>query len=71
MSLWAGLRVFTALTKNIDEFEEIKNNNIAVAIFIAVILITLSLFIEEGLSRLLQVIIYQPGIQNTNVTPFG
>ncbi|WP_028974980.1 DUF350 domain-containing protein [Spirochaeta cellobiosiphila] len=71
LSLWLGLKVFTALTRDIDEFEEIKNNNIAIAILMGVVIITLALFIEEGIDKLLQVLMYQPGIQNQSLTPFG
>lgn len=71
LTLWIGLKTFTRLNRNIREFEEIKKNNIAVAVFTGVILITLSLFVREGLDELLQVLILQPEIQNNGITPFG
>jgi len=70
-SLWFGVKGFTWLTKNIDEFEEIRNNNIAVSILMAVIIITLALFLQEGIERLLQVLQITPGINNNSLTPFG
>lgn len=70
-SLWTGIKGFTWLTKNIDEFEEIRKNNIAVSILMSVIIITLALFLQEGIEKLLQVIQLTPGINNRSLTPFG
>jgi len=70
-SLWLGVKGFTWLTRNIDEFEEIKNNNIAIAILMAAIIITLALFLQNGLEKLLQVLRFTPGLNNNNLTPFG
>lgn len=70
-SLWFGVKAFTWLTKDIDEFEEIRNNNIAVSILMAVIIITLALFLQEGIERLLQVMPISPGLNNSSLTPFG
>lgn len=70
-SLWFGVKGFTWLTKNIDEFEEIKKNNIAVSILMAAIIITLALFLQNGLEKLLQVLRFTPGLNNNNLTPFG
>ncbi len=70
-SLWVGLKAFTWLTKNLDEFEEIRNNNIAVAILMSAIIITLALFLREGLERLLQTLQMSHGLNNSSLTPFG
>jgi len=70
-SLWLGLKGFTWLTRNIDEFAEIRNNNIAVSILMASIIITLAIFLQEGIETLLQVIQFTPGIRNNALTPFG
>ncbi|MCK5198896.1 MAG: DUF350 domain-containing protein, partial [Spirochaetales bacterium] len=71
VSLWFGVRGFTWLTRNIDEFEEIKKNNIAVSILMAVVIITLALFLQNGVEKLLQVLQFTPGLNNTGLTPFG
>ncbi len=71
ISLWFGVKGFTWLTKNINEFEEIQKNNIAVAILMASIIITLALFLQNGLEKLLQVLQFTPGLNNSNLTPFG
>lgn len=70
-SLWLGIKGFSWLTKNIDEFEEIRRNNIAVAILMSVIIITLALFLREGVDRLLQIIRLTPGINSATIAPFG
>lgn len=70
-SLWFGVKGFTWLTHNINEFEEIQKNNIAVSILMASIIITLSLFLQNGLEKLLQVLQFTPGLNNSNLTPFG
>ncbi|MDA3938739.1 MAG: DUF350 domain-containing protein [Spirochaetia bacterium] len=70
-SLWLGLKGFTWLSHNINEFEEIQKNNIAVAILMASIIITLALFLQNGLEKLLQVLQFTPGLNNSNLTPFG
>jgi uncharacterized membrane protein YjfL (UPF0719 family) len=71
ISLWFGVKGFTWLTKNINEFEEIKNNNIAVSILMASIIITMALFLQNGLEKFLQVLQFTPGLNNTGLTPFG
>ena len=71
ISLWLGVKGFTWLTHNIDEFAEIKKNNIAVSILMASIIITLALFLQNGVEKLLQVLQFTPGLNNTGLTPFG
>ena len=71
ISLWFGVKGFTWLTHNINEFQEIQKNNIAVAILMASIIITLALFLQNGLEKLLQVLQFTPGLNNSNLTPFG
>lgn len=70
-SLWLGVKGFSWLTRNIDEFEEIRSNNIAVAILMSVIIITVALFLKEGVEKLLQVIRLTPGVENSGIRPFG
>ena len=71
VALFLGLRIFAWLNRRIDEFAEIKNNNIAVAILTGAIIITLALFIQDGLGQFLQTIIPTPSIQNDGLSPFG
>ena len=54
------------MTKEIDEFKEIKNNNIAVSIITSVIMISISLMIKDSLYLILDSIIPYPVIPNLN-----
>lgn len=55
---------FTALTRQINEFMELKNNNIAVGIIIAVVIITISVMVRDGLISVMEAFIPFP--QNSN-----
>jgi uncharacterized membrane protein YjfL (UPF0719 family) len=67
LALMLGLGIFSRLTKHLDEFAEIRNNNIAVAIVLAAILVTFALFIEEGVGAVLRTIIPAPPIQSESL----
>ncbi len=54
-----GIVVYTYLTP-VDEFEELKNNNLAVAFIVGSIVITLSLLTKDGVSLLLESFIPYP-----------
>ena len=66
-----SIRVFLWLTKNIDELKEIKENNIAVAIVLAAVIITISMIVAIGLENLLEVIIPTSPIHTKELSPFG
>ncbi len=55
-----GIILFTTLTRNVNEMEEIKNNNVAVSIITASIIIVLTLFIKDGVILLLESIVPYP-----------
>jgi uncharacterized membrane protein YjfL (UPF0719 family) len=57
-----SLKLFDILTKKIDEFEEIRKNNSAVAIYFASVYLSLCFFIEEGLHALLVALLPLPTI---------
>ena len=57
-----SIRLFTYMTKNINEFEELKKNNIAVAILTAVIVISISLLVKESLYLLLETFVPYPEV---------
>lgn len=54
-----GILVYTYLTP-IDEFTELKNNNLAVALVVGSIIITLSLLTHDGVALLLESFIPYP-----------
>ena len=52
------------MTKNINEFQEIKKNNLAVAILTATIIISISLLVKESLYLLLETFVPYPEVPN-------
>ena len=46
--------LFTAMTKDVNEFHEIKENNIAVGLITAVIVISISILVKDSLYLLLE-----------------
>jgi len=52
--------LFTLMTKNVKEFEEIKKNNIAVSIVTAVVIISISLLAKDSLYLILESFVPYP-----------
>jgi uncharacterized membrane protein YjfL (UPF0719 family) len=50
----AGISLFTMLTKGINEWKAIRENNMSVALVTSVIIIVLTLAIREGMSLILE-----------------
>jgi uncharacterized membrane protein YjfL (UPF0719 family) len=68
-SLTLGTRLYMKLNRQTDEFEEIANNNIAVAIVVGAITLTLALMLSNGMEIFLNAIIPAPPSLNENI-PF-
>jgi ABC-type multidrug transport system fused ATPase/permease subunit len=49
-----GILLFTSLTRNINEWRAIRENNVSVAIITAVIIIVLTLAIKDGMSLIFE-----------------
>ena len=62
--IFISIKLFTYMTTDINEFEEIKKNNIAVAILTATIIISISLLVKESLYLLLESFVPYPDILN-------
>jgi len=60
ISIW----LFTLMTNKINEFDEIKKNNIAVGIITAVLVISISILIKESIYLLLDSFVPYPEIPN-------
>ncbi len=58
--LWFSIKLFTMLTRNLDEFSEIKKNNQAVAILLAVVIISMSIVLRPGVGKFLKGVIDYP-----------
>jgi len=54
--------MFHRLTPRIDQYEEIKNNNIAIAIFMALFILGICLLISTGVSGLTRALIPFPEV---------
>jgi uncharacterized membrane protein YjfL (UPF0719 family) len=54
------------MTKTIDEFEEIKKDNIAVAIIVGVIIIAVSIMLKDSLYFLLETFVPYPDAPSLN-----
>jgi len=66
-TLTLGTRLYMRLNRHTDELEEIANNNIAVAIVVGAITVTLALMLSGGMETLLQAIVPTPPVFNENL----
>lgn len=57
-----AIYLFTIMTKNLDEFKEIKNNNIAVSLIIASIVMTISFIVKSSLFQILESFVPYPNL---------
>ena len=60
ISIW----LFTLMTKNIDEFKEIKQNNISIGLLLGVIIFSISLMVKESLYFLIETFVPYPEVIN-------
>lgn len=58
--------LFTAMTKDVNEFHEIKENNIAVGLITAVIVISISILVKDSLYLLLESFVPYPEVRGFN-----
>ena len=59
-----SIYLFTFMTRSVNEFKEIKNNNIAVSIIVGVIVISISIMIKESLYFLMETFVPYPEVLN-------
>jgi uncharacterized membrane protein YjfL (UPF0719 family) len=59
----ASLRIFDRLTREIKELEEIRRDNVGVAIFFSGVFLSMAYFMEAGLHGLLVTLIPVMGIR--------
>ncbi|MBK6913679.1 MAG: DUF350 domain-containing protein [Ignavibacteriales bacterium] len=59
-SIYLAIKFFTWLTKDLDEIEEIKKNNIAVSIVMAFVVFSIALLINSGIETLLDSLVPFP-----------
>ncbi len=56
--------LFSILTKGVNEFNEIKNNNISVAILVVAILISITLIVKDSIALLISSLVPYPEVTN-------
>ncbi|MEZ4817349.1 MAG: DUF350 domain-containing protein [Flavobacteriaceae bacterium] len=56
--------LFSMLTRGINEFEAIKNNNIGVSILVAATLVSITLIVKESIALLISSLIPYPEVSN-------
>lgn len=56
--------LFSVLTKGVNEFSEIKNNNIGVAILVTTILVSITLIVKNSIALLISSLIPYPEVTN-------
>jgi len=56
--------LFSVLTRGIDEFKEIKNNNISVAILVVAILLSITIILKESIALLISSLVPYPEVSN-------
>ncbi len=62
ISIYLAINLYTHLTKDLDELGEIKNNNIAVSIVFGVVIISISLLMQQGIKSILDALIPFPSV---------
>ena len=61
-----SIYLFTIMTNDVKEFEEIKKNNIAVSLITAAIVITISLMVKSSLFLMLEAFVPYPDMPTIN-----
>ena len=69
-TLSIGTRLYMALNRQTNELQEIANNNVAVALMVSAITLTLALFLAGGMETFLGAIVPAPPVLNENL-PFN
>ena len=60
-------RLFLRMTRSIDELEEIQNNNLAVAVALGGVIVTMGLFMAHGLQSLLAALVPYPALESIRI----
>jgi len=61
-SIYIAMRFFMWLTKDLDELAEIKKNNIAVSLLLGIIIISIALLLQPGITTILDSLIPYPPV---------
>lgn len=67
LAIYIALNLYTFLTRDLDEIDEIKKNNIAVSIVLGVVIISISLLMQQGIKSILDALIPFPTISLNDI----
>ena len=62
--IFISVKLFTLMTKDIDEFAEIKKDNRSIALLLAVIIFSVSIMVKESLYFLIETFVPYPEVIN-------
>ncbi len=68
VSILFSLWIFTKMTPRLNEYEEIKNNNVAVALFVAFFVLSICLLMSTGVEGLTRALIPFPEVGSLPLT---
>lgn len=60
--IYLSINLYTKMTKDVNEFNEIKANNVAVSLIMATIIISISVLIKESLYLMLETFVPYPDL---------
>ena len=60
--IFISLKLYTFLTRNIEEFEEISRNNVSVALVTGIIVIVIAIFAKDSMSMIIESLIPYPKV---------
>lgn len=60
--IYLSINLYTKMTKDVNEFKEIKVNNVAVSLIMATIIISISILIKESLYLMLETFVPYPDL---------
>ena len=60
--IYLSINLYTKMTKDVNEFNEIKANNVAVSLIMATIIISISILIKESLYLMLETFVPYPDL---------
>jgi uncharacterized membrane protein YjfL (UPF0719 family) len=67
IAIWLAIQIFIRLTKEIDEWNEIKKNNTAIAIILAALILIVGILMGQGIESLLDSIVPGPILEKIKV----
>lgn len=69
-AIYFAMHFFMWLTKDLDELAEIKNNNVAVSLLLGVIIISIALLLQPGITTILDSLIPYPPVSIIDIGNF-